>query len=325
MRIFVAGLLCFCVFGGVQGDLPAADKKGAGVAFAGIGGFNVKKTRHFKIYYKNTPEPARSTAEKVWKFTAKTINGFKARFQPVKDEDGETRPAVKIIVCIVDTRQDFIKVAMGLSRMAGRGGKIDRGMIRRVSALPIGIGQGMVLCLAGANKPTDRKGFFAHVLAQTLLKYYARNGGLPFWISGGFGYYTEFRLFKKTATHYIDYEKSDKGHKSLVNAETLKSGENWAEAIKEMMKVQTKRGDIRDVLETTIATATPDRIAYIYSFMCFLLRGNGSQSSFSRFLRNPIGADPDEQLKNLQTAYKAMDFLKFQKKWHKYITGSKFK
>ena len=76
---------------------------------------------------------------------------------------------------------------------------------------------------------------FVHSTAATLLRGRSRSGQLPFWMTAGYGYYVEHRLFELCRVHYLDFEAYySKQEAEIKRGETLGPKESWAGVLRRL-------------------------------------------------------------------------------------------
>ncbi|MDP6207553.1 MAG: hypothetical protein QGG01_04555, partial [Roseibacillus sp.] len=145
-----------------------------------------------------------------------------------------------------------------------------------------------VLCKADPERSTggetDLTPVFVHGTAATILEGRGLTGNLPFWMTAGWGYYVEHRIFRLCRVHYIDFKTYYANEKAdFKRGATLEPNEDWPGPLKKMCKK-----DIRETLETVckaeILTLTPNQSGYIFALTYFLVGNDENIAKYRKLV-----------------------------------------
>ena len=220
-------------------------------------------TDHFALRAKGTNhDPARRYAEKVWDECVHVMPGLeedfsKNKFRTPGGASGAATAPYRFTVYLIGSGLDYTTVLEQQQRRSGWGAnQVQSCRITRNYGDPQN--RYRVLCKADPEKSaggeTDLTPVFVHGTAATILEGRGLTGNLPFWMTAGWGYYVEHRIFRLCRVHYIDFKTYYANEKAdFKRGATLEPNEDWPGPLKKMCKK-----DIRETLDTRLQGANPD-------------------------------------------------------------------
>ena len=185
-----------------------------------------------------------------------------------------------------------------------------------------------VLCKADPEKSaggeTDLTPVFVHGTAATILEGRGLTGNLPFWMTAGWGYYVEHRIFRLCRVHYIDFKTYYANEKAdFKRGATLEPNEDWPGPLKKMCKK-----DIRETLDTVckakILTLTPNQSGYIFALTYFLVGNDENIAKYRKLVERARQGETITKTVLLDT-YGYEDDAALEADWYEFMESRDFK
>ena len=151
---------------------------------------------------------------------------------------------------------------------------------------------------------------FVHGTASTILEGRSLSGNLPFWMTAGWGYYVEHRVFRLCRVFYLD-------------GLTLGPENPWPSPLKKMCK-----DGIRETLDTVcnaeILTLTPNQSGYIFALTYFLVSTDENIGKYQKLVaRSREGATITKSV--LLDVYGYEDDAALEKDWYDFMESRDFR
>ncbi len=290
-------------------------------------------TDHFALRAKSTNhDPARRYAEKVWDECVHVMPGLeedfsKNKFRTPGGASGADTAPYRFTVYLIGSGLDYTTVLEQQQRRSGwDANQVQSCRITRNYGDPQN--RYRVLCKADPEKSaggeTDLTPVFVHGTAATILEGRGLTGNLPFWMTAGWGYYVEHRIFRLCRVHYIDFKTYYANEKAdFKRGATLEPNESWPSPLKKMCKK-----DIRETLDTVckakILTLTPNQSGYIFALTYFLV---GNDENIAKYRKLVERARQGETIaKNvLLDTYGSEDDAALEADWYEFMESRDFK
>ena len=290
-------------------------------------------TDHFALRAKSTNhDPARRYAEKVWDECVHVMPGLeedfsKNKFRTPGGASGADTAPYRFTVYLIGSGLDYPPVLEQQQRRSGwDANQVQSCRITRNYGDPQN--RYRVLCKADPEKSaggeTDLTPVFVHGTAATILEGRGLTGNLPFWMTAGWGYYVEHRIFRLCRVHYIDFKTYYANEKAdFKRGATLEPNEDWPGPLKKMCKK-----DIRETLDTVckakILTLTPNQSGYIFALTYFLV---GNDENIAKYRKLVERARQGETIANavLLDTYGYEDDAALEADWYEFMESRNFK
>lgn len=333
----------------------------------GMTGFRLKSMPHYNVYYqKRAPSSTLLMAfEKTWKEAATLLPNLDLMFKTgdldaevERGDDGNVAPAAKktlrstllkgvrsakkediakpfkTTLVFVDNKGDYQKLALSLHRPDLPEHLMERARISVASVSSYTV-DGSVRIYWAQNPHLKQLNFakvhLSHGAACDLIRLHQK-GDCPFWLDAGFGYFMEFKLYKKSATLYLDYQNYyDEYYKDkavggdMRKTETFELGRPWAPVIKRIMRKKGREGEVDTVLAAATANLNPERCGYVYAFLAFLASSTKSRERFNNLMLHLQDNGADAAAELLPKVYGYDDTAAMQTAWHKFMKSAQFR
>ena len=290
-------------------------------------------TDHFALRAKSTNhDPARRYAEKVWDECVHVMPGLeedfsKNKFRTPGGASGADTAPYRFTVYLIGSGLDYTTVLEQQQRRSGwDANQVQSCRITRNYGDPQN--RYRVLCKADPEKSaggeTDLTPVFVHGTAATILEGRGLTGNLPFWMTAGWGYYVEHRIFRLCRVHYIDFKTYYANEKAdFKRGATLEPNEDWPGPLKKMCKK-----DIRETLDTVckakILTLTPNQSGYIFALTYFLVGNDENIAKYRKLVERARQGEPITKPVLLDT-YGYEDDAALEADWYEFMESRHFK
>ena len=290
-------------------------------------------TDHFALRAKSTNhDPARRYAEKVWDECVHVMPGLeedfsKNKFRTPGGASGADTAPYRFTVYLIGSGLDYTTVLEQQQRRSGWGAnQVQSCRITRNYGDPQN--RYRVLCKADPEKSaggeTDLTPVFVHGTAATILEGRGLTGNLPFWMTAGWGYYVEHRIFRLCRVHYIDFKTYYANEKAdFKRGATLEPNEDWPGPLKKMCKK-----DIRETLDTVckaqILTLTPNQSGYIFALTYFLVGNDENIAKYRKLVERARQGGTITKSVLLDT-YGYEDDAALEADWYEFMESRHFK
>lgn len=292
-----------------------------------------RQSDHFTLRASGTDhDPARRYAEKVWEICLGVLPGLGPDFadnewRTPRGAEGSDAAPFRFTVYLVGTGDAYRQLtARDAERNGWDANHVRSTHMTRNYADPHN--RYYVLCKAdpensGGGGEQDLTAAFVHGTGAALLSGRARRSDLPFWMTAGFGYYVEHRLFELCRVHYLDFE----AYYGDTNAEikrglTLGPDESWARVVRKLCK-DGQRETLDAVCSAEILTLTPNRSGYIFALTCFLLRDEPAVAKYRELVAQARdGREVDKE--RLLATYGYADDGALEGAWYEWLEGRDF-
>ena len=290
-------------------------------------------TDHFALRAKGTNhDPARRYAEKVWDECVHVMPGLeedfsKNKFRTPGGASGAATAPYRFTVYLIGSGLDYTTVLEQQQRRSGWGAnQVQSCRITRNYGDPQN--RYRVLCKADPEKSaggeTDLTPVFVHGTAATILEGRGLTGNLPFWMTAGWGYYVEHRIFRLCRVHYIDFKTYYANEKAdFKRGATLEPNEDWPGPLKKMCKK-----DIRETLDTVckaqILTLTPNQSGYIFALAYFLVGNDENIAKYRKLVERARQGGTITKSVLLDT-YGYEDDAALEANWYEFMESRHFK
>ena len=181
------------------------------------------------------------------------------------------------------------------------------------------------------NGKEDEDPFRTHVFAKQILNGHGEGKvNWPFWLANGFGYRMEIELCGETRTHMIDYSKFQSaaggGDGEIVTSQSFADGKKWISNLKKLMRsTKGKKGDVNEVLASSVANLTPERCGYMFALCHYMLSDSAMQEKYAHMIENARTSGQSPQEASVRTFEQEGSLEAFQENWHDYMKGSRFR
>jgi hypothetical protein len=188
-----------------------------------------------------------------------------------------------------------------------------------------------VLCKAdpentGGGGETDLTPSFVHGAAAGILQGRGRSANMPFWMTAGWGYYVEHRIFRLCRVHYVDFENyynSNNDNAEIKRGGALGPEEAWTGPIQKLCKKDI-RESLEKVSKADILTLTPNQSGYIFALTCFLVSTDERIAKYRELLaKSREGKTITKDL--LLATYGYEDDAALESDWYEFIESRDFK
>ena len=290
-------------------------------------------TDHFALRAKSTNhDPARRYAEKVWDECVHVMPGLeedfsKNKFRTPGGASGAATAPYRFTVYLIGSGLDYTTVLEQQQRRSGwDANQVQSCRITRNYGDPQN--RYRVLCKADPEKSaggeTDLTPVFVHGIAATILEGRGLTGNLPFWMTAGWGYYVEHRIFRLCRVHYIDFKTYYANEKAdFKRGATLEPNEDWPGPLKKMCKK-----DIRETLDTVckakILTLTPNQSGYIFALTYFLVGNDENIAKYRKLVERARQGETITKTVLLDT-YGYEDDAALEADWYEFMESRHFK
>ena len=290
-------------------------------------------TDHFALRAKGTNhDPARRYAEKVWDECVHVMPGLeedfsKNKFRTPGGASGADTAPYRFTVYLIGSGLDYTTVLEQQQRRSGwDANQVQSCRITRNYGDPQN--RYRVLCKADPEKSaggeTDLTPVFVHGTAATILEGRGLTGNLPFWMTAGWGYYVEHRIFRLCRVHYIDFKTYYANEKAdFKRGATLEPNEDWPGPLKKMCKK-----DIRETLDTVckaqILTLTPNQSGYIFALAYFLVGNDENIAKYRKLVERARQGGTITKSVLLDT-YGYEDDAALEADWYEFMESRHFK
>ncbi len=292
-----------------------------------------RETDHFLIRAESTGyDPASRHAEKLWEVVVEVLPGLEKDFsenlfRTPDGAKGAESPPYRHTVYLLGKGDDFNRL-VGID--AGRNGWDANTvrMTRHTANYADPRYRYGVFCKADPNQSAggdrDVTAVFAHSTGSTLLSGRSRSKRLPFWMTAGFGYYVEHRLFDRCRVHYLDFEAYYKENDAeLKRSETLGPDKDWPGVLRRLCK-DDKRVSLEDVCTAQILTLSPNESGYIFALTCFLVRDEEARKKYQTLVAHARDGKTVDRSRLLET-YGYDDDAALEAEWYEWVESRQFK
>ncbi|MEE2623091.1 MAG: hypothetical protein VYA46_02625 [Verrucomicrobiota bacterium] len=290
-------------------------------------------TDHFALRAKRTNhDPARRYAEKVWDECVRVMPGLeedfsKNKFRTPGGASGADTAPYRFTVYLIGSGLDYTAILEQQQQRSGwDANQVQSCRITRNYGDPQN--RYRVLCKADPEKSaggeTDLTPVFVHGTAATILEGRGLTGNLPFWMTAGWGYYVEHRIFRLCRVHYIDFKTYYANEKAdFKRGATLGPNEDWPGPLKKMCKK-----DIRETLDTVckaqILTLTPNQSGYIFALAYFLVGNDENIAKYRKLVERARQGGTITKSVLLDT-YGYEDDAALEADWYEFMESRDFK
>lgn len=298
------------------------------------GTWKERKSDHFTLRMDGTDaDPAGRNAEKVWTLCAEVLPGMKRDFAnnefrtPSGGAASDEAP-FRFTVYLLGNGSGFGQLVGIDAERNGWSDDLVR-MVKQTANYADPQHRYLVLCKAAGDRSVGGDGedmtpIFVHSAGSTLLAGQARGRQLPFWLTAGFGYYIEHRMFKLCRVHYLDFEAYYQNRKAEARkGETLGPDESWAKVVGKMCK-KGKRVGLEQVCGASILGLTPEQSGYIFALTCFLVRDEPARVKYRELVAKSAGGGRIDK-SALLSCYGYADDAALEKEWYEWIESRDFK
>ena len=297
------------------------------------GKWKEKKSDHFTLRIDSTnADPAARNAEKVWEVCVAVLPGMKQDFEknefrtPSGGEASDDAP-FRFTVYLLGNGSDYDEV---VKTDAERNGWTENfiQVVKKTANHADPQHRYVVLCKGetdqSAGGDRDMTPLFVHSTGATLMQGQARGMNLPFWMTAGFGYYVEHRMFKLCRVHYLDFEAYYEDQKAdIKKGETLGPDQSWAKVLNKMCK-KDQRVSLEKVCSAEILNLTPETSGYIFALTCFLVRDEPARVKYRELVAKSAGGSKiDKSI--LLSCYGYADDAALEKEWYAWVESRDFK
>ncbi|MCS5539783.1 MAG: hypothetical protein NZ804_07300 [Roseibacillus sp.] len=290
-------------------------------------------TDHFALRAKRTNhDPARRYAEKVWDECVHVMPGLeedfsKNKFRTPGGASGAATAPYRFTVYLIGSGLDYTAILEQQQQRSGwDANQVQSCRITRNYGDPQN--RYRVLCKADPERSTggetDLTPVFVHGTAATILEGRGLTGNLPFWMTAGWGYYVEHRIFRLCRVHYIDFKTYYANEKAdFKRGATLEPNEDWPGPLKKMCKK-----DIRETLDTVckaqILTLTPNQSGYIFALAYFLVGNDENIAKYRKLVERARQGGTITKSVLLDT-YGYEDDAALEADWYEFMESRHFK
>jgi hypothetical protein len=290
-------------------------------------------TDHFALRAKGTNhDPARRYAEKVWDECVRVMPGLqedfsKNKFRTPGGASGADTEPYRFTVYLIGSGLDYTAILEQQQQRSGwDANQVQSCRITRNYGDPQN--RYRVLCKADPERSTggetDLTPVFVHGTAATILEGRGLTGNLPFWMTAGWGYYVEHRIFRLCRVHYIDFKTYYANEKAdFKRGATLGPNEDWPGPLKKMCKK-----DIRETLDTVckaqILTLTPNQSGYIFALAYFLVGNDENIAKYRKLVERARQGGTITKSVLLDT-YGYEDDAALEADWYEFMESRDFK
>lgn len=297
------------------------------------GNWKEKKSDHFTLRIDGTSaDPAARNAEKVWEICVEVLPGMKQdfgknEFRTPSGGEGSDEAPFRFTVYLLGNGSDFDDVVKVDTDRNGWTENHVR-LIKQTGTYADPQHRYVVLCKGETDRSAggdrDLTPVFVHSTGSTLMQGQARGKNLPFWMTAGFGYYVEHRMFKLCRVHYLDFEAYYEDQKAEAKkGETLGPDESWAKVLNKMCK-KGERVSLEKVCSADIIGLTPEQSGYIFALTCFLVRDEPARVKYRELVAKSAGGSQiDKGI--LLSCYGYADDAALEKEWYEWMESRAFK
>lgn len=292
-----------------------------------------RETEHFALRASRTNhDPARRYAEKVWDECLRVMPGLeddfaKNKFRTPRGQAGADQAPYRFTVYLVGTGHEYDKVLEQQQKRSGW----DANMLKSCRITRnYGDPQNRyrVLCKAdprntGGGGETDLTPSFVHGTSATILEGRSLTSNLPFWMTAGWGYYVEHRIFRLCRVHYIDFQAYYGANAEIVRGGVLGPDKAWTDTLKRLCKKGT-RESLEKVCSADILTLTPVESGYIFGLTYFLVGSEERLENYRKLIARSRDGQAITKTLLLET-YGYDDDAAFEKDWYEFIESRDFK
>lgn len=294
-----------------------------------VGGFTLKESKHFRIYQQTeNDKDLDNLAEKTFKVCEDALVGLEEFFEGTREEPKE----LKVPLYFIDKPGDYEKIIdWACDQIANKEQAAQqRKILKRVTLFPF---KGALIFHRAPllRHPDGAKaihGPVVHAIGKQLL---AINMGptqhrLPFFLTGGFGYYAEFEVTKEAKVKYVDFDRyyqETEGKSKITQSETL-ADDNWTKVLKYLIKKKNLMS-LQGVMDLEISEMTPSGGAWAYSLASYSVSSKKNRESFKTFLEAFKTNGRENMLNDYVAAYGFESSQDLEKDWIKYVRSSRFK
>lgn len=290
-------------------------------------------TDHFALRAKGTStSPARRYAEKVWDECVRVMPGLHTdfsenKFRTPSGATGADYPPYRFTVYLVGSGHDYTAVLEQQQQRSGwDANRIKLCRITRNYGDPDN--RYYVLCKADPEQSqggeTDLTPVFVHGTASTILQGRSLSGNLPFWMTAGWGYYVEHRIFRLCRVFYLDFKTYYANEEADFKRGLTLGPENpWPSPLRKMCK-----DGIREALDTVckaeILTLTPNQSGYIFALTYFLVSSDENIAKYRKLVeRSRQGETITKSV--LLDVYGYEDDAALEKDWYEFMESRDFR
>ena len=292
-----------------------------------------KETAHFLLRADGTSfDPASRYAEKVWEVVVEVLPGLEKEFAdnafktPGGGEAAEGKP-YRHTVYLLGKGDDFSSL-VDIDKDRNGWDPNSVRMVRQTGNYADPQFRYGVFCKVAPDESAgdDREidALFVHSTGMVLQQGWSRSKRLPFWMTAGFGYYVEHRLFRKCRVHYLDFEAYyEENEAEIKRGETLDADRSWADVIRKLCKDE-KRRSLEQVCSAQVLTLSPEDSGYIFALTCFLVRDEPARVKYRTLLDAAReGRMVDKAL--LLKSYGYADDAALEQEWYEWLESRQFK
>lgn len=293
-----------------------------------------RESDHFTLRASSTNhDPARRYAEKVWDECVLVMPGLEAdfannEFRTPGGAKGADEAPYRFTVYLVGTGDQYRQILEQEKKRSGwDDNRIRACMVTRSYNDPQH--RYRVLCKAdpentGGGGETDLTPSFVHGTAAAILQGRSRSRNLPFWMTAGWGYYVEHRIFRLCRVYYVDFE----AYYGNQNAEIRRGGalgheKSWTDPLQDLCK-DGVRESLEKVCKADILTLTPNESGYIFALTYFLVSTDERVEKYRALVEKARGGGSITKDLLLKT-YGYEDEATFEADWYEFVESSKFK
>ncbi len=290
-------------------------------------------TDHFALRAKGTNhDPARRYAEKVWDECVRVLPGLEEdfgqnKFRTPRGASGSETAPYRFTVYLVGSGHDYTTVLEQEQQRSGwDANQLQSCRITRNYGDPQN--RYRVLCKAdperSAGGETDLTPVFVHGTAATILKGRGLSGSMPFWMTAGWGYYVEHRIFRLCRVHYIDFKTYYANEKAdFKRGATLEADESWPSPLKKMCRKEI-RETLDSVCKAEILSLTPNQSGYIFALTYFLVSTDENITKYQKLVeRSRQGEKITKSV--LLEVYGYEDEAALEKDWYEFMESRDFR
>lgn len=292
-----------------------------------------RETDHFTLRAVGTNhDPARRYAEKVWDECVRVMPGLeddfaKNEFRTPGGSKGADSSPYRFTVYLIGSGLEYGTVLEQQQKRSGwTANRVQSCKITRNYGDPQN--RYRVLCKANPEKSgggeRDLTPAFVHGTATTILEGRGLTGNMPFWMTAGWGYYVEHRIFRLCRVHYIDFKTYYENEKAdFKRGAALEPDESWPNPLKKMCKKDI-RESLDKVCKAQILTLTPSQSGYIFALTYFLVSTEENMVKYRKLVeRSRKGTQITKQV--LLDTYGYEDDAALEADWYEFMESRQFK
>ena len=292
-----------------------------------------RETDHFALRAESSGyDPASKYAEKVWDVCIEAPPGLiadveKNEFRTPTGSKGSEEAPFRHTVYLLGNGDDFNRLVEIDAKRNGWGVNTVR-ITQETANYADPHHRYGVFCKAdpkqSAGGDRDMTSVFVHSTASSLLAGRSRSHQLPFWMTAGYGYYVEHRLFDLCRVLYLDFEAYYANQKAEIKrGETLGPDKSWASVLRRMCK-KDERVSLDDVCTAQILTLSPKESGYIFALSYFLVRDDDARKKYQQLVAK---ARDGQAIVNslLLEVYGYADNAALEKEWYEWMESRDFK